>query len=311
MSTASIPASSTYSTIVRVCDTAIKLVTRAYFHSLSHLHPDGARRHAERLFTTPPRHAKHYPVAAAARRLTVLSEAGHLAVWQAGPDGAPAVVLVHGWGGVGAQLGGFVAPLLARGFRVVWFDHPGHGESEGHQSALPDMVRGLTAVAATCGPFHSAVGHSIGAATIALALRGGLPLQRAVLIGAPASIGDYMRSFARMIGISGEVRERLRLAIEARYGRKMDELDRIEDLGRLDTPTLLFHDSNDRHVPFAHAQRIAGHLRRSHLVNTHGLGHYRILRDLSVIGETMRFLTEAAPHPPKHLPELPVPAPLL
>lgn len=310
MATLATPVSLAYSTIVRFYDAAIMLATRAYFHSLSRLHPDGARRHAERLFTTPPRHKARHPVAATARRLSVLSEAGHLAVWQAGPDEAPAVVLVHGWGGVGAQLGGFVPPLLARGYRVVWYDHPGHGESEGRQSALPDMVRGLTAVAATCGHFHAAVGHSIGAATIALAMRGGLPLQRAVLIGAPASIGDYMRSFARLLGISGEVRERLRLAIEARYGRKMDELDRIEDLSRLDTPALLFHDCHDRHVPFAHSERIAGYLRRSHLVTTHGLGHYRILRDPSVIRETIRFLTEAEARPPRQLPELPVPAPL-
>lgn len=311
MTTVSIPASPINRTIVRFSVSLARLATRAYFQGLSHLHPDGARRHAERLFTTPPRHTTRYPIATVARRSTVLSEAGHLAVWQAGPDEAPAVVLVHGWGGVGAQLGGFVPSLLERGFRVVWFDQPGHGESEGHQSALPDMVRGLVSVAATCGPFHAAIGHSIGAATVALALRGGLPLQRAVLIGAPASIGDYMRSFARMLGISGEVRERLRVAIEARYGRKMDELDRIEDLSRLDTPMLLFHDCNDRHVPFSHSQRIARHLRHSHLVSTHGMGHYRILRDPSVVRETIRFLTEAESLPPSHLPELPVPAPLL
>ena len=67
-------------------------------------------------------------------------------------------------------------------------------------------------------------------------MRGGLSLKRMVLIGAPASLSDYMRSFARLLGISSEVRERLRLGIERRYGSKLDELDRIEDLCRLETP---------------------------------------------------------------------------
>src|SRR5688500_15132227 len=47
---------------------------------------------------------------------------GH--VWGTGP----AVYLVHGWGGRGSQLGSFVEPLLAGGFRVVMFDAPAHGD---------------------------------------------------------------------------------------------------------------------------------------------------------------------------------------
>lgn len=303
--------SNQFSTIVRFIGAATRLSMRTYFHCLSRLHPEGAQRQAERLFTTPPRHARRYPAVAAAQRLTILSEAGHLAVWQAGPENAPAVLLVHGWGGIGAQLSGFVPPLLAQGFRVVWLDLPGHGESDGRQTALPDMVRALRAVAATCGPFHAAIGHSIGAAAIALAMRGGLSLKRMVLIGAPASLSDYMRSFARLLGISSEVRERLRLGIERRYGSKLDELDRIEDLCRLETPALLFHDGEDRQVPFVHSQRIAGHLRRSQLVRTHGLGHYRIVRDASVIATTTRFIADAGARLPECIPELPLPAPLM
>ena len=41
----------------------------------------------------------------------------------------PTVLLVHGWNGRATQLGGFVEPLVARGYRVVAFDAFGHGES--------------------------------------------------------------------------------------------------------------------------------------------------------------------------------------
>ena len=37
----------------------------------------------------------------------------------------PVVYLMHGWGGVGAQLGSFIEPLRSNGFRVVLFDAPG------------------------------------------------------------------------------------------------------------------------------------------------------------------------------------------
>ena len=116
------------STIVR-SRTSLWALVRAYFAIASRLLPDLARRQAERLFTLPPRYASRNTQTVDARRETVVAGKHSLAVWQVGPAAAPAVLLVHGWGGRGVQMGSFVAPLLARGYRIVWFDQPGHGES--------------------------------------------------------------------------------------------------------------------------------------------------------------------------------------
>ena len=176
----------TNSTIVRA-RFSLWTVIRAYFAIVSRLLPDLARRQAERLFTAPPRYAGRRGQAFAARRETVVSDNHSLAVWQVGPLAAPAVLLVHGWGGRGIQMGEFVAPLVASGRRVVWFDQPGHGESGRGPVALPNFVHAVHALAATHGPFEAAIGHSLGAAALGLALRGGLELGRVVLVSAPAS----------------------------------------------------------------------------------------------------------------------------
>src|SRR6516225_6956859 len=141
------------STIVRTRMSGWALL-RAYFAIVSRLLPDLARRQAERLFTAPPRYAGRRGQAFAARRETVVSDNHSLAV--------PAVLLVHGWGGRGIQMGEFVAPLVASGRRVVWFDQPGHGESGRGPVALPNFVRAVHALAATHGPFEAAIGHSLG-----------------------------------------------------------------------------------------------------------------------------------------------------
>jgi len=310
MSTLALPSARFYSTIVRTSTQMAVATTRTYFKLVSRLQPELAQRQAERLFTTPPRQRNSYPVPAAARRETVLSDAGRLAVWQSGPANAPAVLLVHGWGGVGAQMGSFVAPLLARGFRVLWFDHPGHGESDGRQVALPDLVQGMAAVDATYGPFAAAVGHSLGAAAIGLALRGGLRVERVVLIGAPASIHEHMRRFAQRLGISATVRDQLRRGIETRYGREFDDIDRIEDLQALQVPALLIHDSGDWQVRFADSVRLSASLGRAQLIRTHGLGHFRLLRDPRVVDAVTRFLANQDASLPDELPPLPTPAPI-
>ena len=104
-------------------------------------------------------------------------------------------------------MGSFVAPLLARGYRVVWFDQPGHGDSGHGRVALPDFVRAVEALAATHGPFTAAIGHSLGAASLGLALRRGLALERVVFLSSPASIDEHARNFARLLGITPRIRE--------------------------------------------------------------------------------------------------------
>ncbi|WP_397543349.1 alpha/beta fold hydrolase [Roseovarius salis] len=56
----------------------------------------------------------------------------------AGPDGAPAVVLIHGLGLTREVTWGHIAPVLARRYRVLSYDLPGHG-----QTAAPDEAVSL------------------------------------------------------------------------------------------------------------------------------------------------------------------------
>ena len=302
-------ASPTNSTSVRFLKPAWSVI-RAYFAVASRLLPELARRHAERLFTTPPRYAgrKNHP--ADARRETVVVGKHSLAVWQAGPPDAAGALLVHGWGGRGLQMGSLVAPLLARGFRVVWFDHPGHGESGQAAVALPDFVHALEAIALTHGPFAAAIGHSLGAAAIGVALRRGSRLGRVAFVSAPASINEHTRNFARWLGITPTIREALRARLERRYGLRFAEIDRITDLEHLQLPVLFVHDTSDAEVPFEHAIRLSGHMPGARLVKTYGLGHNRILRDRAVVEVIVDFVSGGDDNLPTELPVLPRPAPI-
>ncbi|MFU8778740.1 MAG: alpha/beta fold hydrolase [Roseovarius sp.] len=53
-----------------------------------------------------------------------------------GPEDAPAVVLIHGLGLSRQSTWGVIAPLLARHFRVLCYDLPGHGQSAPHIGPL-------------------------------------------------------------------------------------------------------------------------------------------------------------------------------
>jgi pimeloyl-ACP methyl ester carboxylesterase len=207
-------------------------------------------------------------------------------------------------------MGSFVAPLLARGYRVVWFDQPGHGESGRGAVALPDFVRALEALAVTHGPFAGAIGHSLGAAGLGVALRRGLPIGRIVFVSAPSSINEHARNFARLLGITPQIREAMRRRLEHRYGVRFDDIDRIDELEQLRLPALFVHDGGDTEVPFGHALRLSTRVPGARLIKTYGLGHYRLLREPSVVAAVVDFVSGRVGALPSELPALPRPAPI-
>jgi pimeloyl-ACP methyl ester carboxylesterase len=207
-------------------------------------------------------------------------------------------------------MGNFVGPLLASGHRVVWFDQPGHGESTGGSVGLPDFVRAIEALATTHGPFAAAIGHSLGAAALGVALRRGVRLGRVAFIGAPASIVEHTHNFARFLGITPSIREAMRRHIEHRFGVRFAEIDRIDDLARLPLPALFVHDRGDAEVPYEHAPRLAARMPDARLITTYGFGHRRILREPGVVQAVVDFVRGSADDLPAELPVLPRPAPL-
>lgn len=285
-------------------------VLRNYFRLVSRIAPELARRHAEKLFTTPPRPRRVPERRLPARRETVSAGRHDIAVWQAGPAQAPAVLLAYGWGGQAAQLLPLAEMLLRAGRRVVWYDQPGHGESGRGRVSLPDFVQAMHALAATHGPFDAAVGHSLGGAAIGLALREGRRFGRVVFIGAPASMNEHAKRFSALLGISPRVRDAMRQRVEHRYGVRFDDIDRIDALRKIDLPALFVHDVDDDRVPFEHALRLSALMPRARLLRTWGLGHNRILKDAATLAAVTAFVLDHEAELPAELPLQPLPSPL-
>jgi pimeloyl-ACP methyl ester carboxylesterase len=256
-----------------------QISTNVRFFTGSVLLPEFTAALAERLFLTPPRYRgqSHFFDFLDARASYVVHRGRHLAVWRWGPADAPAVLLVHGWGGLAAQMRGFVPRLLASGFRVIAYDQPAHGLSEGKLTGLPDFADVVAAVARAHDGVRAVIAHSLGAAGAAVALSRGLEVERAVLIGAPSDFVGYTRRFARWHWMPERARRRMQAAIEERFGVPMAELE-VERLApRLRAQALLIHDRRDPVSPWRHGAQIAQAWPGARLLTTEGLGHGRIL----------------------------------
>ena len=212
-----------------------------------------------------------------------------------GPDGAPAVVLVHGWSGRAGQMGAFVAPLVSRGFKVVAFEAPAHGAADGRTTGLVEFARAIRVVERQFGPLHGIVAHSMGGAAALLAMAQGAQVERAALIGTPDAPGGYLAMMARAFGLGKDSVGAAQARIEARFGIGFAQIATPANAPFISVPVLVIHDSKDREVKVESGRRIAEQLPDARFMETDGLGHVRILKDAGVVDAVTLFIGSAGP----------------
>jgi len=265
-------------------------LARAGNRMLSRLAPDLAARVAEGMFFRVPRHRRpgaETALLAGAEARPMRVGRRRVETWRWGLG--PSVLLVHGWGGRGAQLGAFVPPLVASGFSVVTFDAPGHGASDAGPVTIPETVAAIREVAAARGRLAGLVAHSLGATAATRALYEGLDVGAAIFISPVAELGDPAARFTEALGFS-RVHERMRQRIERRVGMPWSAFDVTALAPALSAPLLVVHDLGDAEVAWQHGRLVARAWPGGQLLLTDGLGHRRILRDPDVVAATVAYL---------------------
>ena len=267
-------------------------LVRGAMRILSRTSPNVASKIALDLFMTPRRHAtpeRERKVLAGATPFDVtLGDATTIKAWSWGEG--PLVLLVHGWEGRGSQLSAFVPPLVEAGYRVVAFDAPGHGASDGNRSSLPHFAYALRGVIDATSEPHAIIAHSLGCAAAALSLKDGLAVQRVVFIAPPLEPVDYTRRFGEILSLDERVVEGLQRRIEERFLRKWSDYSLSLTAREMTVPLLVIHDREDTETFWSEGNALAEAWPGARLITTSGLGHRRVLRDAHVIGDTTRFI---------------------
>ena len=219
----------------------------------------------------------------------------HVYEWGEGPRTA---LILHGWGSHAARFTTMVRALTDRGWRVLAPDAPGHGESHGSTSSLPQFIGAMDARdgaarprAGADRPFHGIAGdcHApVGCATA-----------RARLDRSPWCWSARLRAFPswwnRSSSCSASARPRAAtcLALFAqRFGGRPEDFMALGDGARIDLPVLLVHDEADDVVPCEHSRQLLSRLPGARLLTTHGLGHSGMLRDPPTIAAIADFLDQ-------------------
>lgn len=290
------------------------MVIRGLFAVAERIAPRATGRAAFSLFSrTPSRRRRSRreqaaldaaePVMREARRHCLRGPWGNLAVYDFanghGRRGAPAVLVLHGWGSRAAHMTAWIAALDAAGFRVIAIDLPGHGESGGRSLNMASAVEAVSLAETWFGPFAAVVGHSFGGAVAANAVvgsvRGIAPVAagRLVLVSAPSSMPSLFRDFGAFLNLGARTQTALADRVTTLAGRPLEEFVVADQLAGTHLPVLVVHAPEDKEISAQEAVALARAGSHVCLKWAPGLGHRRILGDEAVAGWIVSFLSRA------------------
>jgi pimeloyl-ACP methyl ester carboxylesterase len=220
-------------------------------------------------------------------------EGGELAVTAWGEENAPAVLLMHGWGGSRAQMTGFVGPLLSAGFRVVAYDQPAHGESDGKTTNVLEIAPTMELVLKQAGNFDAIIAHSFGTiiTSYALVKRNFPSPSKLVYFGSFNRLMDALPRFQEQAKLPDEIILALGAMVYENFGHDvLDEIVNENLVTQIHIPVLMFHDRSDNVTPVEDSRAIANAWTHAQYVETNGMSHRGALQSTEVHEQVIQFL---------------------
>jgi pimeloyl-ACP methyl ester carboxylesterase len=211
---------------------------------------------------------------------------GDLQAYVFDPEGAwnsASVLLVHGWTGEASFMTAFAKHFRKRGFRIVMFDLPAHGQSTPERASLIDCAHAVRQVADALGPIDYVLAHSLGGMAALLAGGGRAPMPRGypfrafVLVAMPNHFSAVTRTFGEEEGLSPEAQRAYERRLETIAHCKIADFTGVNLLKKTGRPALLLHSRDDPNVAFADAEEIAAASASADLIAFNDLGHRKIL----------------------------------
>ena len=250
--------------------------------------------YAAKLFTTPIKHKipkREFEMDQKSTQKTVyVSDINQSVVTYHYGQSDRKILLVHGWSGRGTQLFKIADELLKNGYSTISFDAPAHGKSKGKTTIMSEFIASILEIDKQYGPFEIAIGHSLGGMSVLNAIKDGLKVNKAIVIGSGDIVQDILDDFISKLGLKQEISDRLRDLFEDKYQVKMDNFSAYRAAQQVKIPVLVIHDNDDPEVSVKAGIHIHQQLENGILYLTDGLGHRKILGNQNVIKKILEFI---------------------
>jgi len=203
-------------------------------------------------------------------------------------------LILHGFGSAAHKFEDYAHLLAAKGYEVLAFDAPAHGESDGTTTNAIEYCAMIKKVVEDFGPVQSFLAHSFGGISLSLALEE-MPHDentRVVFIAPATETTSAVDGAFNMLKLKNEaVRHEFEKIIFEVSGKKTEWFSMRRAMHNIKATILWIHDEDDDITPWADALKVQEDNHPNiKFVLTKGLGHRKIYHDADVKNMLINFL---------------------
>jgi hypothetical protein len=213
-------------------------------------------------------------------------------VWNS--TGSKTLLILHGFGSAAYKFERYVSPAVKKGYRVLAFDAPAHGLSDGKTTHAVEYSQAIQQIINDFGKVDTFIAHSFGGIAVCLALENILHNNetKLVLIAPATETTTAINKAFEMLKIDNkEVRKEIDNVILELGGQPTEwySINRIAK--KLHAQILWLHDEDDDITPISDALKVKAHnLTHINFVITKGLGHSNIYKDATIKKNIIDFI---------------------
>jgi alpha-beta hydrolase superfamily lysophospholipase len=203
------------------------------------------------------------------------------------------VLILHGFSSTIKKFDHFVTPLINKGYEVIAFDAPAHGESGGKRITVLNYMKMIETVYEKFGPIQSFTAHSFGGLALSLFMEQQKyqDHKKMVLIAPATETSTALNFFCHLLNIDNDVKEEMRKMMYEKTNVWPEWYSIRRTANNIKANVLWIHDEEDEQTPWADAEKVMqdAHPNFQFMV-TKGLGHRKIYRDNKVKKAVFEFL---------------------
>ena len=276
---------------------------RTKFKTLDLVSPSTAGKIAFDLFCTP------YPKFKKRKAPTIFQQAKQLKVilsdgieligyeWLPPKSIHKTVLIAHGYGSHGYKFEQYISPLLKMGYRVLIFDAPGHGLSQGKYIHILIYLNAIEEIIKHVGPIDHFIGHSLGGITLAmLAENITHPEQHKFVLIAPATkTTTTFNNYFKMMRFNESIKAAFLSVLTEKTNQPITHFEADRAIEKYVGPILWVHDKEDKVCPYKDLinfqEKAPDNIK---FLITNGLGHNKVYKTQMVMDKIMSFLAPEA-----------------
>lgn len=204
------------------------------------------------------------------------------------------LLILHGFGSAAYKFERYVNPAVKKGYRVLAFDAPAHGLSDGKTTHAVEYSQAIQQIIQEFGKVDTFIAHSFGGIAVCLALENieHNNETKLVLIAPATETTTAINKAFEMLNLTNtEVRSEVDNIIYEMGGQPTEWYSINRIVKKLQAQILWLHDEDDDITPLSDALKIKERNPSNiHFVITKGLGHRRIYHDAMVKKTIVDFI---------------------